>query len=158
MRQMTMKVRKRWRLKIMSGPGDTRGRGVLGHDRGLPILQYGGAMELLVLLVILLILAVLLLLLVIQLVELILALLIIVHLILVILLILVLEHDRGSPHTLILSSSSASGSHPGASLGPSSHPGAKGGKATGPPTKILVLALQPRTHCTVLLRKSVIDT
>ena len=64
-------------------------------------------MELLVLLVILLILAVLLLLLVIQLVELILALLIIVHLILVILLILVLEHDRGSPHTLILSSSSA---------------------------------------------------
>ena len=32
MRQMMTKWR--WSLKIMSGPGDTRGRGVLGHDRG----------------------------------------------------------------------------------------------------------------------------
>ena len=34
-------MKSRWRLKIMSGPGDTRGRGVLGHDRGsLPILFF----------------------------------------------------------------------------------------------------------------------
>ena len=26
-------MKKRWGSKIMSGPGDTRGRGVLGHDR-----------------------------------------------------------------------------------------------------------------------------
>ena len=38
MREMMM-VKQRWRLKIMSGPGDTRGRGVLGHDRGLLILN-----------------------------------------------------------------------------------------------------------------------
>ena len=80
-----------------------------------------------------------------------------VHLILVILLILVLGHDRGSPHTLILSSSSAQ-QPPWGKPGTKQPPWGKGGKATGPPTKILVLALQPRTHCTVLLRKSVIDT
>ena len=59
----------------MSGPGDTRGRGVLGHDRGSPHT---------LVLVVLLILVVLpvLLILVILLVQLILAQLIFVHLIL----------------------------------------------------------------------------
>ena len=31
-------MKKRWGSKIMSGPGDTRGRGVLGHDRVPPTL------------------------------------------------------------------------------------------------------------------------
>ena len=85
-----MMMKSRCRLKIMSGPGDTRGRGVLGHDRGSPPYTL-----LLVVLVVLLVL---------------LALLILVNLYLctsdsgitdtgtqVQLLILMLEHDRGLP-------------------------------------------------------------
>ena len=97
MRVMMMK--NRGGLKIMSGPGDTRGRGVLGHDRGSP---HTLVLVVLLMLVVLLVLLIL----VVQLVQLILVLRIIVHLILV-QLTLVLGHDWGSPHTLILSSSSS---------------------------------------------------
>ena len=137
-------MKKRWGSKIMSGPGDTRGRGVLGHDRvprTLAVVLYLTKKYCFI---------------PIPWLPTVLIIPLQQWLLMQLLLIPLLQLDahfynhyttteadvmawRGSPHTLILSSSTSFQTPAGLQAGRQATLG-QAGKATGPPTKILELA------------------